>query len=500
MSLATIILLIPIVGAVIIWLAGRVNSQFVRFAALAVTMLDFAASVALMIMVREGSVAVRHTWIPSFGISFLLIVDGLSAVLILLTTLLGVIAVMISWREIQEKVAAFFIWLLMLQTGILVVFMARDLMLFYFGWELMLVPMFFLIGIWGHEDKLRAALKFFLFTFTGSIFMLVAMLYVYFRHTAQTGIPTFELAALMQTHLSWQEQWWVFLGLFLGFAVKVPLFPFHTWLPDAHTQAPTAGSLILAGLLLKTGVYGIVRIAIPLAHDGAISFTPAIIFLAVFGIFYGAIAAFPQRDFKRLVAYSSISHLGFVVLGLFAGGSGFQGAVLQMVNHALATGALFMIAGMLQERTHTRSFEMFGGMWRDMPAMGAFLLFFAFASLGIPGTGNFIGELYVIGGAFTRNPWLGGITAFGVLFAAIYSLRAFCAVMQGPSTHSFRHLTDSSIRENLALGILAFCLIVIGFYPRVITRPLSYPAETRLSYTHTQQSIELASTGETGER
>jgi NADH-quinone oxidoreductase subunit M len=473
------LLLIPLAGSVIVAISGRVDRVFPRWAALFTMFAGFAAAVFAMAQVAGGPLRANLPWIPAFGVSFNLYVDGLSAILVLLAWFIGILAVLISWNEIRERVAAFHVWLLLLQTGILLVFMARDMMLFYFGWELMLVPMFFLIGVWGHEDKLYSAIKFFLFTFAGSVFMLVSLLYVYFQHAAQTGNLTFDLTELMQTQLSGTEQWWLFLGLFVGFAVKVPLFPLHTWLPDAHTQAPTAGSLILAGLLLKTGVYGLMRVAIPLLPSGAAQFTGLAIALAVFGIFYGAIAAFPQRDFKRLVAYSSISHMGFVILGLFAGNSsGYQGAVLQMVNHGLATGALFLVAGMLQERTHTRSFEMFGGLWRQVPAMGGFLLFFAFASLGIPGTGNFIGELYVIAGAFYRNQALGVVTAFGVLFAAIYSLRLFLATMHGVESSSFKKLADTSPRENLILGSLAVPLVVIGLCPFLVTAPLFYPPDS----------------------
>jgi NADH-quinone oxidoreductase subunit M len=476
MSLLTLLLVVPAIGAILVALAGRVNPNNARATALGVMILDFALSIPLYFMTRTGAVEVRHSWIPSFGVNYSLMVDGLSAVLIILTTFLGVLAVLISWREIQERVGAFHVWLLLLQTGILIVFAARDLMLFYFGWELMLIPMLFLIGVWGHEDKLYSALKFFLFTFTGSIFMLLALLYVYFQHAAQTGNYTFEIPELMATELSRKEQWWVFLGLFIGFAVKVPLFPFHTWLPDAHTQAPTAGSLILAGVLLKTGVYGIMRIAMPLAPLGAIEFTPLIIGLSVFGIFYGAITAYPQKDFKRLVAYSSISHLGFVMLGLFmTNRAGTQGAVLQMVNHGTATGGLFCLAGMIQERAHTRSFDHFGGLWKRVPVMGAFLLFFAFASLGMPGTGSFIGELYVIGGTFIHSWQLGAITCFGVLFAAIYSLKVFQATMHGPESTTIHDLPDTRPRENFILGSLVVALVLVGFYPRLVTGPLFYP-------------------------
>jgi NADH-quinone oxidoreductase subunit M len=472
------LLLIPLAGCVIVALSGRVDRVFPRWAALGTMIAGLVASVFAMARVAGAPLQASLPWIPAFGVSFSLYVDGLSAIMLLLTSFIGVLAVLISWNEIKERVAAFHVWMLLLQTGILLVFMARDMMLFYFGWELMLVPMFFLIGVWGHEDKLYSAIKFFLFTFTGSIFMLVALLYVYFQHAAQTGTLTFDLAQLTQTQLTATEQWWLFLGLFVGFAVKVPLFPLHTWLPDAHTQAPTAGSLILAGLLLKTGVYGLMRIAMPMLPLGASQFSGLAIGLAVFGIFYGAIAAFPQRDFKRLVAYSSISHMGFVILGLFVGNlAGYQGAVIQMVNHGLATGALFLVAGMLQERTHTRSFEMFGGLWKQVPALGGFLLFFAFASLGIPGTGNFIGELYVIAGAFYHNPSLGVLTAFGVLFAAIYSLRLFLATMHGVESSAFKKLADTSPRENLILGSLAAALVAIGLCPFLVTGPLFYPPD-----------------------
>ncbi|MEI7633093.1 MAG: NADH-quinone oxidoreductase subunit M [bacterium] len=479
MTLLTLIVLAPLIGALVAGLAVRTGPASARWAALAATGADLLLAFILMFFVRESPVATSMPWIPAIGAAFHLEADGLSAVLVLLTTMLGVVAVLISWNEITRKVHAYHVWLLLLQVGILLVFLARDIVLFYFGWELMLIPMFFLIGVWGHEDKLYSAIKFFLFTFTGSIFMLVALLYVYFQHARQYGMYSFEIANLLKTSLTETEQWWVFLGLFIGFAVKVPLFPLHTWLPDAHTQAPTAGSLILAGLLLKTGVYGLMRIAMPLAPAGAAAFAPMVITLAVAGIFYGALVAFSQRDFKRLVAYSSISHLGFVVLGLFIGNAaGWQGATLQMVNHGLATGGLFLIAGILQQRAHTRNFDMYGGLWRHAPTMGAFLLFFAMASLGIPGTGNFIGELYVIGGAFQFKWWLGVITAFGILFAAAYSLRVFIATMHGPESPTIKHMNDTTWVENLAMGILVAGLIVVGFVPRVVTAPLFYPPDT----------------------
>lgn len=478
MSLLVSILLVPVIAALVVGLAARLSNTAVRITALVAMLADLVLAAVLFISVKDGALGGSHAWMPSFGVNFSLYADGLSAILILLTAVLGVVAVLISWDEIEVRAGSFHMWLLLLQTGILLVFTARDMMLFYFGWELMLIPMFFIIGGWGHEDKLRAAVKFLLFTFTGSIFMLLSLLYLYAQHYHATGTASFGLPELIKTGaaLSVREQILVFFGLFIGFAVKVPLFPLHTWLPDAHTQAPTAGSLILAGLLLKTGTYGLLRVAIPLVPQGALALAPLAISCALVGIFYGALVAFAQRDLKRLIAYSSISHLGFVVLGIFvANSAGVQGAVLQMVNHGLATGALFLIAGMLQHRTHTRLFENFGGMWARIPVIAAFLLFFSFATLGLPGTGNFIGELYVIGGAFTRNYALGGAAAFGVLFGAVYALRLFTGTMQGPVSERLKPMPDSNVTEGISLGVLAAALIIIGFFPSSVTDLLSAP-------------------------
>jgi len=472
------LLIVLVVGAVVCALAGKTNREMVRWIALVTTLLDLVLGGILLGMVSAGPVSINLPWVPRFGMSFHLEADGLAALMVLLTTVLGVVAVLISWDEIEKRPSAFYVWLLLLQTGILLVFVARDALLFYFGWEMMLIPLFFIIGIWGHEEKERAAYKFFLFTFTGSIFMLAALLYVYIRHGEQSGTYSFAIDDLVKTQLSAGEQWWVFLGLFLGFAVKVPLFPLHTWLPDAHTQAPTAGSLVLAGVLLKTGVYGLIRIAIPIAPKAAEVFAPFIIGLSFVGIYYGALVAFAQRDFKRLVAYSSISHLGFVVLGLFVGNAvGYQGAVLQMVNHGLATGGLFLLAGIIQHRVHTRNLEVFGGMWSLAPVMGAFLLFFSFASLGIPGTGNFVGELYVIAGTFHLDRTLGALCALAVLFAAAYSLRLFVATMHGPMVRPWRNFHDVHVHEVLALAILCVGLVAIGLFPSFVTKPLYYPPD-----------------------
>lgn len=473
-----LLLIVLFVGAVVCALADRAGRSLVRWTALVTTAMDLFVAIALIPAAQYGPITFRAPWVPQFGMYLHLEVDGLALLMVLLTALLGVVAVLISWDEIEKRPGAFYVWLLLLQAGILVVFLARDALLFYFGWELMLIPLFFLIGIWGHEDKQRAAYKFFLFTFAGSVFMLAALLYVYVRHAQHTGTLSFAIDDLLRTPLTAYEQWWVFLGLFVGFAVKVPLFPLHTWLPDAHTQAPTAGSLVLAGVLLKTGVYGLMRIAVPIAPKAVETFAPLVIALSFIGIYYGAIVAFAQRDFKRLVAYSSISHLGFVILGLFVGNAaGYQGAVLQMVNHGLATGGLFLLAGIIQHRAHTRNLEIFGGLWKFAPAMGAFLLFFSFASLGIPGTGNFVGELYVIAGTFQVAKVLGGLCALAVLFAAAYSLRLFIATMHGPQVRPWRAFHDLHLNEVVALAILCVGLLAVGLYPKLVTQPLFFPPD-----------------------
>lgn len=474
-TLFALLLGLPVLGALVSALAGRVSPDGARWAALTSMMAGFVVSLIMAVEAASAPLVLNVSWIESFGVRLHLVMDGFATVMILLTTFIGVIAVLISWKEITERVAAFHVWVQLLQVGILIVFIARDLMLFYFGWELMLIPMYFIVGVWGHENRLYAAFKFFLFTFTGSVFMLVAMLYVYYQHALQTGAYTFDLAALMTTQLTTREQFWVFLGLFVGFAVKVPLIPFHTWLPDAHTQAPTAGSLILAGLLLKTGVYGLIRIANPIAPEGAAALTSLIVVVSVFAIFYGAICAFAQSDFKRLVAYSSISHLGFVMLGVYVFNDlGLKGAVLQMVNHGLATGGLFLIGGMLYERIHTRNFDMMGGLWERIPILGGFLLFFAMASLGLPGTGNFVGELYVIAGAFASHWLLGTLALCGVLFAAVYSLRVFQSSMHGSRSPLIDKCHDCGLREVAALGSVSVILVAIGFFPALVTAPLSW--------------------------
>lgn len=471
----TLTLIIPLVGILFVLLAGRVHATGARVAALITTVISLQVSYLLAAQARYSIVSVDRLWIPSFGVHFSLQADWIAAIFVLLTALLTVFAVAVSWKEVRERVTSFHVWLLLLQVGVTLVFLSRDLMLFYLGWELMLIPMLFLIGSWGTGRKEYAAFKFVLFTFTGSIFMLSSFFYVYFRHLQQTGEATFQLDSLLLTQLTSPERWWVFLGLLIGFGVKAPIIPLHTWLLDAYPNAPTAGSLLLSGILSKTGVYGLFRIAGPLGGQEVFEqFRPVLIILALVGIFYGAWIALSQRDIKRLIAYSSFSHVSFILLGIFvANDLGFKGGVLQMVCHGLGTAGLFLIAGSVQDRLRLREFENLGGLWRHAPVMGAFLLFFSFASLGLPGTGNFVGELYIIAGALSYHWVVGALAALAVLWAAIYSLRLFTGIMHGPEPVLVEPFPDSDNRENLILTALAALLILLGLFPGLITAPLA---------------------------
>jgi NADH-quinone oxidoreductase subunit M len=412
-------------------------------------------------------------WIPQFGIHFHLALDGLSLVLLLLTFLLGIVAVLASWTEIQEDIGFFHFNLNWILAGIVGVFLAMDLFLFYFAWELMLIPMYFLIALWGHERRIYAAVKFFLFTQLSGLMMLLAILALYFIHHENTGVYTFSYAELLGTTMEPGTEFLLMLGFFIAFAVKLPMFPFHTWLPDAHTEAPTAGSIILAGLLLKTGGYGLLRFVLPLFPEASRDFAPVAMTLAVIGILYGAVMALAQNDFKRLVAYSSVSHLGFVLLGVFAWNEwALQGALMQMICHGLSTGALFFIAGALQQRMHTRDLGRMGGLWRTMPVMSGAALFFIMASLGLPGLGNFVAEFLVLLGAFRIDVVLASLATVGILVGTIYGLKLMQQAFYGPNLHNWS-LPDLSMREGLLIAILAVSLVWLGLYPQPVLDALN---------------------------
>lgn len=408
----------------------------------------------------------KTVWIAPLGISFHLAMDGLSLLLAALTVLLGISSVACSWNEIDRNVGSFHFTLMAVLTGILGVFTAIDLFLFYFFWELMLVPMFFLILIWGHKNKTYAATKFFIFSQAAALFMLLAIVALYWLSVNTTGQNTFDYTQLMGMAIT--GHFLIVVGFFIAFAVKLPVLGVHMWLPDAYTEAPTAGSVILAALLSKTGAYGIVRFILPMIDNASSLLTPIAMVLAVVSIFYGALTALGQKDVKRLVAYTSISHLGFVLLGIFAGTQmALQGAVVIMIAHGLSTGALFIIIGALQERLATRDMSKMSGLWAALPRMGSMALFFSLASLGLPGLANFIGEFLVLAGTFQNYPLFAGIASFGFVASSIYSLWIIYKVFYGPCAES-RKTTDLRFGEMLNLSALAVALLWIGIFPQTV--------------------------------
>jgi NADH-quinone oxidoreductase subunit M len=458
---------LPLAGALLIAFLPKSNANLARWAALIVTLVTFVVSIGVLVDFEAslggfqlGSEAV---WIEEWGISYITGIDGISLWMVMLTTFLMPLGVLASW-SISEKPKVYFAFLLALETGMLGVFSSLDLFLFYLFWEVTLVPMYFLIGMWGYGRRIYAAMKFFLFTLVGSLLMLVAIMFMYFA----TDPHSFSLTDMLATELSSGTQRWLFLGFFASFAVKVPLVPFHTWLPDAHTEAPTAGSVMLAGVLLKMGAYGLLRFAIPLFPDAARYFVPLIIALATIGIVYGAVVAIVQKDLKRLIAYSSVAHLGFVVLGMFVGTvQGMSGGILQMVSHGLSTGALFMLVGMLYERRHTRQIADFGGLGKTIPIFSGIFLFVVLSSIGLPGLNGFVGEFLVLLGTFLNYRWWVVPAAFGVVLAAIYLLWAYQRVFQGPITNEANaRIPDVNLREVTMLAPLLVLIVAIGVYPK----------------------------------
>jgi NADH-quinone oxidoreductase subunit M len=466
------LILILFVAGILAGIAARWNALLPRYIALTAIAVDFLLTASLWITARSTQhtwlAEVDSNWVPTFGIHFHLAVDGLSLLMLMLTFFLGIVAVLASWTEIRDKVGFFHFNLLWVLTGISGVFLAVDLFLFYFAWELMLIPMYFVILIWGHERRVYAATKFFLFTQLSGLLMLIAILALYFIHHQATGVYTFEYSQLLGTHMSSGVELWIMLGFFVAFAVKLPAVPLHTWLPDAHTEAPTAGSIILAGLLLKTGAYGLIRFVIPLFPQAAHEFTPIALVLAVTGIVYGAVMAYAQTDFKRLVAYTSVSHLGFVLLGVFSWNPlALQGAIITMVCHGLSTGGLFVMVGGLQERIHTRDLERMGGLWAVAPRLSGAVLFFSMASLGLPGIGDFVGEFLVLLGSYKISVPITVAASIGILTSTFYALRMVQRAFHGPNTQAWR-LPDLNAREGLIVGTMIICLLWLGLYPQPV--------------------------------
>jgi len=462
----------PLAGGLLAWAVGTRSASGARWVSLGTLAVCLGLALPLLgATAPEGErwlLEVSWPWIPRFGVSFHLGVDGLSLPLGALTLVLGVVSVEASWREITDRVGFFHFNLLFVLAGVLGVFLSLDLFLFYFFWELMLVPMALLIAIWGHERRVAAAIKFFLFTQASGLLMLLSILGLYVIHGRTTGTWTFEYEALRATPFPPGPGLWLMLGFLAAFAVKLPAVPLHTWLPDAHAQAPTAGSVVLAGLLLKTGGYGLLRLAVPLFPLASETVAPVMMALGTAGILYGAVLAFAQTDLKRLVAYTSVSHLGFVLLGAYAGTEmARQGALLQMICHGLSTGGLFVVAGLLQERLHTRDLSRLGGLWAPAPRLGGLALVLALASLGLPGLGNFVAEFLVLAGTFRHWPAAAAVATLGLVASSVYALWLVQRVFHGPRPDDVPVL-DASPRETALLVSLVAGLLWLGLRPQPV--------------------------------
>jgi len=489
-NLLNIICYVPLLGAfAIIFLLKRDQSRAIKTVATVIAGLDFVLSLPLWFVYDPAGPAFQFTfardWIPAVGARYHVGVDGISVLLILLTTLLGFIAVYSSFSAITHRQKEYYVFLLLLQTGMLGVFISLDFILFYVFWEVMLVPMYFLIGVWGGPRKLYAAIKFFLYTLVGSVLMLVGILALYFYNS--TGLkaiglpglgnaPTFDVTELFKIapQIPPNLQFWVFLAFFVGFAIKVPMFPFHTWLPDAHVQAPTAGSVILAGVLLKMGTYGFIRFSLPLLPDATRKAVPWVAALAIIGIVYGGLVAMAQKDMKKLVAYSSVSHLGFVMLGMFAlNPLGLTGSVLQMINHGLSTGGLFLLVGIIYERRHTRMIADYGGLAKVMPVYAMLFMIITMSSIGLPTLNGFIGEFTILVGVFNRSTTWAVLAASGIVLGAAYMLWMYQRVFFGGITHEEnKTLKDVNLREQWTLIPLIVLCFWIGLYPKPFFRIL----------------------------
>ncbi|HEU0264253.1 MAG TPA: NADH-quinone oxidoreductase subunit M [Geobacterales bacterium] len=473
LPILTLLLLLPLVGALLLLPFWR-HEAVCRWIALATALAESA--VAWWIFARASELPTtrlpgyflleEQPWLPSLGISYQLAMDGISLLLVLLTTLITLAAIVVSWRQIQRRQPLHLFFILTMASAITGVFLAQDLILFYLFWEVMLLPMLFLIGLWGHGRHRYSAIKFFLITLAGSLLMLLAIIGIHLVHLQSSGVATFSLPLLIGTPIPRSLALWLFAGFFIAFAIKVPLFPLHTWLPDAHTDAPTAGSVILAGLLLKTGAYGLIRIAYPLFPQAAQSLAPLVYLLALVGIIYGSWIAFAQEDMKRLIAYSSIGHMGFVALGIAAWTPvSISGSVIQMANHGVTTGALFVLVGMLDERGHSRRIADYGGVWQRAPILSALFLLFAMSSVGLPGLNSFVGEFLVLVGSFRAMPLAVVIAGIGLVLPLIYMTRLVKEILFCTGTQT-NILPDANPREMLLLSLLVMANLYVGLHPR----------------------------------
>ena len=494
--LLSLVTFLPGAAGLALLFVPRRSVGVLRLVSLAVTVLTFACSLPLYFGFDADAIGYQfeenRRWMPTLGVAYHVGIDGISLLLVLLTTFLMPLALVSAWGAIEDRFKEFTATMLVLETGMLGVFVSLDLFLFYVFWEAMLIPMYFIIGIWGGPNRIYAAVKFILYTMVGSVLMLVAILGLYYQYGAATGRYTFDVPVLAQYVMApGLQQNLLFLAFALAFAIKVPLFPFHTWLPDAHVEAPTAGSVVLAGVLLKMGTYGFLRFCLPFFPDASLAFGPLVFTLAVIGVVYGAWVSTVQPDMKKLVAYSSVSHLGFVMLGIFTlNQQGLVGAIIQMVNHGLSTGALFLMVGMIYERRHSRLIADFGGLWGVVPAFSAVFLVVALSSLGLPGLNGFVGEFLILVGAFQRSPWLAAVATSGIIFAAVYLLWMYQRVIFGEVTHEAnRRLRDLTAREWAVLVPVVALIVWIGVYPASFTSKTEATVEALIAQVEAKTGV-----------
>ncbi len=492
-NILTYTLFSPLIGSILLLFINKEKQTLIKYVGIVTSLVTFVLSLIIYFGFDSTNSAMQfveqHEWISGLDITYFIGVDGLSILLVLLTTFLTPIALIASWESITDRLKEYVAFMLLLEVGMLGVFISIDLFLFYVFWEAMLIPMYFIIGIWGGKEKIYAAVKFFIYTMAGSLLMLIAILWLgYYASTLPGGMFTTNLLKLyaIAPSIPMNIQMWMFAAFALSFAIKVPLFPVHTWLPDAHVQAPTAGSVILAGVLLKMGTYGLLRFCLPLFPHASFAFTPLMVILSVIGIVYGALVAMVQTDVKKLVAYSSVSHMGFIVLGIFSmTEEGVQGAMIQMVNHGLSTGALFLLVGMIYDRRHTREISQFGGLARVMPVFSTIFMIVTLSSIGLPGLNGFIGEFLILLGSFSSqflgSPLYTAIATTGVIFSAVYMLWMVQRVFFGKVTHAENEkLIDLGKREiGLLLPVLLF-IVWIGVYPSTFMKQ---------SETHTKKIV-----------
>ncbi|RKX29626.1 MAG: NADH-quinone oxidoreductase subunit M [Candidatus Zixiibacteriota bacterium] len=496
-QILTLVTFFPLMGIILLLFVPKTRHDTIKAVSFIVAFINLLWSIWMYAMfdpVASGmQFEVNIPWVSGFGIHYHLGIDGISLLLIMLTTILSTIVMISSWNAIKTGVKGYFISMLLLETGMIGVFVSLDLFLFYVFWEAMLIPMYFIIGVWGGPRKIYAAIKFVLFTMFGSLLMLVALLYLFFMYHGYTGEYTFDMLKMYEMPIPLGAQTYIFLAFALAFAIKVPIWPFHTWLPDAHVEAPTAGSVILAGVLLKMGTYGFIRICLPMFPEATLQFVPLISILAIIGIIYGALVAMVQRDVKSLVAFSSVSHLGFVMLGMFALNlQGMEGSVIQMINHGISTGALFLIVGMIYERRHTRMIADFGGLSKSMPVFSTFFMIVTLSSIGLPFTNGFVGEFLILLGTFASNKVYAVLGATGVILAACYMLWMLQRVIFGKITKpENENLKDLDGREKLVLIPLVILIFWIGIYPKPFLRRME-PAVNDILSRVEQAKVKLA--------